>query len=120
LYSAARSGTPPERALSVILYMLYSLPSFVAALYLLILFSVKLGWLPLSGMHRPAEEYALLSAPRKALDLLSHMLLPVACAAYGSLAYYVRFIRSNLQEVLRQDYLRTARAKGLGEAAVVL
>jgi peptide/nickel transport system permease protein len=120
LYCGVRSGTWQERTLTTLLYMLYSLPSFVAALYFLILFSVRLDWLPLSGMRSSDEVYGRLSAPGKAWDILRHLVLPVACSTYASLAYYVRFIRSNLQEVIRQDYIRTARAKGLSERAVVL
>jgi peptide/nickel transport system permease protein len=120
LYSGVRSGTWQERTLSTVLYMLYSLPSFVAALYLLIVFSVKLDWLPLLGMKSNAEVYEKLSIWGKAWDVLRHMVLPVICYTYVSLAYYVRFIRSNLQEVIRQDYIRTARAKGLRERTVVL
>jgi peptide/nickel transport system permease protein len=120
LYAGARSGGLPERTISFLLYMLYSLPSFVAALYLLILFSLKLDWLPLSGMTSNDQVWAGLSPAGKARDLLAHLVLPVACATYGSLAYYVRFIRSNLREVIGQDYIRTARAKGLPERTVVL
>jgi peptide/nickel transport system permease protein len=118
LYCGVRSGSWPERVLSTLLYMLYSLPSFVAALYLLVFLSLKLDWFPLSGMW--SKEGVPQSLSGKAWDLVRHMALPVACYTYGSLAYYVRFIRSNLQEVIRQDYVRTARAKGLSEAAVVL
>ncbi len=120
IWCGARSGTLGERAVSAALYVLYSFPSFVAALYLLIVFSVQLDWLPLSGMHRADAEFAALSPAGKALDVLAHMVLPVACFTYGSLAYLVRFVRANLQEVLRQDYIRTARAKGLSETAVVV
>jgi len=49
-----------------------------------------------------------------------HMILPVTCYTYGSLAYYTRFIRSNLAEVVRQDYVRTARAKGLTEGVILV
>ncbi len=120
IYCGARSGRLPERAISTFLYMLFSLPSFVAALYLLILFSVELKWLPLRGLHSSDEALAGMSAAGRAWDLLKHMALPVACSTYASLAYYVRFIRANLQEAIRQDYIRTARAKGLGEAAIVV
>jgi len=120
LWCGVRSGTWQERTLTTLLYMLYSLPSFVAALYLLIVFSVRLDWFPRSGLRSNDGVYAGLSATGKAWDILRHLALPVVCSAYASLAYYVRFIRSNLQEVIRQDYIRTARAKGLPERTVVL
>jgi peptide/nickel transport system permease protein len=111
LWSTAKSGTLPERTVSTFLYMLYSLPAFVAALYLQLLFYVKLGWLPLFGMT--SDDYESLSTAGKAIDLLKHAVLPVVCFTYGSLAYYSRFIRANMQEVVRQDFIRTARAKGV-------
>ena len=117
LWSTAKSGTFAERSASTVLYMLYSLPAFVAALYLQLLFYVKLGWLPLYGMT--GDDYASLSVAGKALDLLKHALLPVTCFTYGSLAYYSRFIRANMQEVVRQDYIRTARAKGVAPRTVI-
>ena len=100
-----------EQSVSTALYMLYSLPEFVAALYLQLLFYTKLGWLPLFGMT--SDNYETLSAAGKALDLFKHALLPITCFTYASLAYYSRFIHANMQEVIRQDYIRTARAKGV-------
>jgi peptide/nickel transport system permease protein len=117
LWATVRSGTFRERAVSTLLYMLYSLPAFVAALYLQLLFYSKLGWLPLFGLH--SDDYETLSTAGKAWDLLKHSLLPIVCFTYGSLAYYSRFIRANMQEVIRQDYIRTARAKGLPPRQVI-
>ncbi|MEX2169037.1 MAG: ABC transporter permease [Pirellulales bacterium] len=117
LWATAKDGTSLERTASTLLYMLYSLPSFVAALYLQLLFYVKLGWLPLYGLT--SDNYAELTAGGKAWDILLHSILPVICFTYGSLAYYSRFIRANMQEVIRQDYIRTARAKGAGPARVL-
>lgn len=117
LWSTAKNGTAAERASSTLLYALYSLPSFVAALYLQLLFYVKLGWLPLFGIT--SDNYETLSTAGKAWDILLHAAMPIACFTYGSLAYYSRFIRANLQEVIRQDYIRTARAKGVGRVTVL-
>jgi peptide/nickel transport system permease protein len=111
LWSTAKSGTIAERTVSTILYMLYSLPSFVAALYLQLLFYSKLGWLPLFGMK--SDNFATLSTGEQIWDIFKHALLPIVCFTYGSLAYYSRFIRANMQEVIRQDYVRTAKAKGV-------
>jgi peptide/nickel transport system permease protein len=97
--------------------MLYSLPAFVAALYLQLLFYVKLGWLPLYGMT--SDNYETLSTTGKMFDILQHATLPVICFTYGSLAFYSRFIRANMQEVLRQDYIRTARAKGVAPQIII-
>jgi peptide/nickel transport system permease protein len=117
LWSTVRGGTIAERTVSTILYMLYSLPAFVAALYLQLLFYSKLGWLPLFGMT--SDNYATLSAGGKMWDIFRHALLPVVCFTYGSLAYYARFIRANMQEVIRQDYIRTAKAKGVPPGRVL-
>lgn len=122
LYSTARSGKPDERAVSVLLYMLYSLPAFVAALGLQVLFSIKLKGtrfeLPLFGMT--SDNYSELSFVQQFSDLFCHSLLPVACFTYGALAFYSRFIRANMEEVIRQDYIRTARAKGVGSRSILL
>jgi peptide/nickel transport system permease protein len=111
LYATVRSGRPDERGISTVLYMLYSVPSFVAGLLLLNLFYVRLRdtpfQLPLGGIS--SDEFTL----------FHHMLLPVTCATYGSLAYYSRFVKSNMEEVIRQDFIRTARAKGVGPVRVI-
>ena len=118
LWSTVKSGTVAERTVSSILYMLYSLPSFVAALFLQILFAVKLGWLPLFGMT--SDNYQTMSVMGKSWDIFLHAAMPIACFTYGSLAYYSRFIRANMQEVVRQDYIRTARAKGVSPTNIVV
>jgi len=117
LYASIRSGKTDERVMSTVLYMLYSFPAFVAALLLQILFAVRLGWLPLLGMY--SDDFASMTTSEKAWDVFLHALLPVTCYTYASLAYYSRFIRSNMLEVIQQDYIRTARAKGVGEVRVV-
>ncbi|NDC53748.1 MAG: ABC transporter permease [Planctomycetia bacterium] len=115
LYSSARSGRADERLSSLVLYVLYSFPTFVAALFLQIIFAVWLrgtAWeLPLFGMgDAPAD--APLAA--RLADVARHMILPVTCQTYVSLAYDSRFVKANLEEAVRQDYVRTARAKGAG------
>ncbi len=111
LWVTVRAGTMRERTVSTLLYMLYSLPSFVAALYLQLLFFSKLGWLPLFGMY--SDNFATLSTAGKAWDVLKHAIMPITCFTYGTLAFDTRFIQANMQEVIRQDYIRTARAKGV-------
>ena len=118
LLATVRNGHTDERVMSTMLYALYSFPVFVAALFLQIAFAVKLDWLPLLGMQ--ADNYDSLAASEKVWDLFKHALMPVICETYGSLAYYSRFVRSNMAEVIKQDYIRTARAKGVGPFRVIV
>jgi peptide/nickel transport system permease protein len=122
LFATVRSGKADERIVSTGLYMLYSLPSFVAALMLLVVFAVRLDdtifELPLGGIV--SEGFRQMSLGGKVLDLFRHMLLPTICLTYGSLAYFSRFVKSNMEEVIRQDYIRTARAKGVGPFRVIV
>jgi peptide/nickel transport system permease protein len=120
LYMTSKNGRWQEQTLSSIFYALYAFPSFVMALYLILFFSVRLDVLPLRGMTSDGEVYNQLSALGKVFDRLKHLILPVFCYTYGGLAYLTRFIRSNMLEVARQDYVRTARAKGLDEKTVFL
>jgi peptide/nickel transport system permease protein len=118
LWSTVHADSLAERTVSVGLYMLYSLPSFVAALFLQILLAVKLGWLPLFGLV-DAQTHDSMSAVGKAWDVFLHSLMPVTCFTYGSLAYYSRFIKANMEEAVRQDYIRTARAKGVPPRQII-
>jgi peptide/nickel transport system permease protein len=111
LWTTVRAGTTRERTVSSLLYMLYSLPAFVAALFLQLAFAVKLEWLPLFGMT--SDNFETLSLWGKTWDLFRHAAMPIACFTYVNLAYYSRFVKSTMQEVIRQDYVRTARAKGV-------
>jgi peptide/nickel transport system permease protein len=118
LWSTVRANSPAERTVSVLLYMLYSLPSYVAALFLQIVVAVKLGWLPLFGIV-DAQAHDSMTTMGKAWDIFIHALLPVTCFTYGSLAYYARFIKANMEEAVRQDYIRTARAKGVPPGRII-
>ncbi|MGH7162540.1 MAG: ABC transporter permease [Planctomycetota bacterium] len=89
----------------------YSMPGFWLALMLTLVFSVHLGWLPRHGIQSPGESGLV--------DYLKHLVLPCATLVATSAAYTARFQRSALLEVIRQDFVRTARAKGLSERAVV-
>ncbi|HEY8181818.1 MAG TPA: ABC transporter permease [Thermoanaerobaculia bacterium] len=117
LWSAARAGRPLERASSVLFFLLYSLPSFWVALLLMELFAVKLGLLPTFGMT--SDEYLDLSAGQKLLDHARHLVLPVTTLTYAQIAIFARFSKSALTEVIHQDYITTARAKGAGPQNVL-
>lgn len=117
LWSAARSGRKIERASAVGFFLLYSLPSFWVALLLMQLFAVKLNVLPLFGMS--SDDYGELSGPQQFADRTRHLILPVITMAYAQLAIFARFSKSALTEVIRQDFITAARAKGAGPAAVM-
>ncbi|HEV7921373.1 MAG TPA: ABC transporter permease [Thermoanaerobaculia bacterium] len=117
LWSASRSGRASERASAVLFFLLYSLPTFWVALLLMELFSVKLRVLPLFGMT--SDSYLDLATGARLLDRLRHLVLPVITLAYAQLAIFARFSKSALTEVIRQDFITTARAKGATPGAVL-
>ena len=121
LYASVRGGRIDERFTGLVLYALYSFPTFVAALFLQIIFAVWLRdtrWeLPLFGMSDLSSDAPLLLRIK---DIAWHAILPVVCQTYVVLAYNSRFIKSNLEEVIRQDYIRTARAKGAGPYRILI
>ncbi|HEY6729285.1 MAG TPA: ABC transporter permease [Polyangiaceae bacterium] len=122
IYSAVYSGTRSDRTLTVGLFMLYSLPSFFVATVLLYAISEgsdvpSLRWFPTGGWQSAdAGQLTTLEAWR---DIGWHLVLPLFCMTYGSLAAISRYMRSGLLEVIRSDYIRTARAKGLSERVVI-
>jgi peptide/nickel transport system permease protein len=115
--SAVRQDSLFDRVAGVIVFIGFAVPTFWLALLLMILFGVQLGWLPVSGIRSLNYEYL---PPGMALwDLIKHLILPVLLAAFGGLAGLSRYMRANMLEVIRQDYILTARAKGLSERAVI-
>ena len=94
-----------------------SLPTFFFATLLKLLFSVKLGWFDLYGLV--GRDYAQLDAWGQFCDKANHLVLPIATLVIVSIGGYMRYTRTNMLEVLNADYIRTARAKGLTEFAVV-
>jgi len=118
VYSAARQNRLFDTVSSTILYALYSVPSYVMAVPLILLLAIQWDLLPFQGMV--SDDYEQLSGMGKVPDLIRHYTLITFCFSYGALAYYSRFVRQNMLEVLRQDYIRTARAKGLTERRVIM
>ena len=116
LWSASRAGRPAERASAVMFFLLYSLPSFWVALLLMQWFAVRWRILPLFGMT--SENYLLLSTAGRAGDRIAHLVLPVITLSYAQLAIYARFSKSAVSEVIRQDYITTARAKGVSSGSL--
>jgi peptide/nickel transport system permease protein len=114
---AARPGSPADRILSAVVLLFYSVPSFWGALMLIVVFSVKLGWLPSSG-H---ETIGMTGGPLAlGLDRLRFLVLPAVSLATFFIAIYARLTRASMLEVAHQDFVRTARAKGLSSLQVTL
>lgn len=90
----------------------FSMPTFWSGLLAILVFSVWLRWLPAGGMYTVGEAFSL-------ADRLRHLVLPLGILTLFSAARYTRYLRSNMLEVLGQDYIATARAKGLGERVVI-
>jgi len=108
---ATRPNTKLDHGLTLGSLFVYSMPGFWLALMLVLLFSVKLDWLPSEGMHDPNTTGFL--------DLLEHLVLPAFVLGIAAAASTARYQRSALLEVMSQDYIRTARAKGLDERTVI-
>lgn len=115
--AAVRQYSWIDHTTSVIALFLYSMPGFWLGLMLIIVFALKLGWLPASQMQSVDAEF-LPFLPRL-WDQALHLVLPVFVLGIASAASVARYMRGSLLEVIRQDYVRTARAKGLPEGRVI-
>lgn len=110
---AVRRNSVTDVSLSVLALAGISSPAFLSALLGLYIFAVRLGWLPSGGMLTPGEDFSV-------GDLLRHLVLPSALLAIAQAALIMRYMRASLLEVLNQDYVRTARAKGVIEFWVIV
>ncbi len=118
IYSAVRQGTLLDRGMTTLFFVLYSLPSFWVGLLLLIAAKTWFPLWPTSGLSPQfhlGDSYGSIL-----LETAKHYVLPVFCLSFGALAGLSRYTRVGLLEVVRQDYIRTARAKGCGEFRVIL
>jgi peptide/nickel transport system permease protein len=115
--SAVHQDSWFDKITGVFVFIGFAMPTFWLALLLMILFGIYLGWLPLSGIRSLNYEY--LPPVTAFVDLLKHLILPVLLSAFGGLAGFSRYMRANMLEVIRQDYITTARAKGLSERTVI-
>jgi peptide/nickel transport system permease protein len=109
--AALRQYSAFDNITSFFSYFGLAMPVFWFGLMLQILFAVKLGWLPSAGMHGANQDGLW--------DLARHLVLPAFTIAIGSIAGWSRYVRSSTLEVLGQDYVRTARAKGLREQRIL-
>ncbi|MCL6444378.1 MAG: ABC transporter permease [Alicyclobacillus sp.] len=112
IYVARHQYSFQDHALSLFSFFAWAMPSFFFGVILQTVFAVDLHWLPVSGMWS-------LTGPHTFGDLIRHLILPSCVLGIGSLAGWSRFMRSGILEVIRQDFIRTARAKGLSERVVI-
>lgn len=120
IWSAVRQNSVPDRILTVVLFMLYSLPSFFVGVFLLNLLTrgtpyqvfPTTGFASIETSHMTGLDYLR--------DVLWHVCLPILCLSYAGLAVLSRYARTGLLDVIRSDYIRTARAKGLPEWVVIV
>ncbi|KKC47555.1 diguanylate cyclase [Paenibacillus sp. D9] len=112
IYNSTKEYGLSDQTASFISYTGFAMPAFWFGIILQSYFSLKLDWLPLSDMYTMGKEGNI-------SDLFMHLILPVSVLSLGMLAGYLKYARSSMLEVLEQDYIRTARAKGVKENKVV-
>jgi peptide/nickel transport system permease protein len=119
VYSATHQRSYGDYAVTVVLFILYSLPSFWVAMLMIVFLGGGqfLNWFPIVGLSSFGAE--AMTWPKWLLDRAWHLVLPVACLTYGGLAGLSRYARAGMIEVIRQDYIRTARAYGFSEKVVI-
>jgi len=117
ILAATRRDTWLDKGITVFVFVGFAVPTFWLALLLMYLFGVRLGWLPISGLHTlGSDSWGTL---HYLWDMAKHLVMPVMVASFGSLAGLSRYMRSAMLNVISQDYITTARAKGLPERVVI-
>jgi peptide/nickel transport system permease protein len=116
--SATRQFSLFDKLTTVFVFVGFSAPHFWVALLCMYLFGSTLGWLPISGIQ--SIDVSGMGWLERLADWIRHLILPLFIGAIGALAGLSRYSRSSILEVIRQDYIRTARAKGLKESQVIM
>lgn len=115
--SAVKRGSFFDKITTVFVFLGFAAPSFWLGLLLMSFFGVRLGILPVSGIA--SLDFENFSTFTKIIDVSRHLILPVAVASIGGLAGVSRYMRQSMLNVISQDYIKTARAKGLPEKTVI-
>jgi len=118
ILSGVTHSSRSDQAITVVLFALYSLPLMFLGVLLREYFVTDLQWLPGIGFH--SADFTRMTMVEKVIDVIKHIALPMIALTIGSIAYYSRYMKAGLLEVIRADYIRTARAKGLTEFVVVM
>lgn len=121
IFSAIKKNTPADRVITVTLFILYSLPTFWVGVMSILLLTGKpmLDLFPSRGFNSPDIEYGVTPFGAFLTDRIWHLVLPVICLSYGSVAFISRQMRAAMLETINQDFIRTAKAKGLDWRSVV-
>jgi peptide/nickel transport system permease protein len=115
--AAVKVNTIWDNLISLVAVFFFAAPTFWLGIMLTILFSVKLGWLPVGGMRTVGTEFGAIAAT---LDIARHLLLPAVSLGLFYAATYARVMRASMLEVYKSDFVRTARSKGLPGFQVVV
>ena len=115
--SACKQNSFFDRSITVFVFIGFAIPSFWLALLLMLVFGIDLQLVPISGIT--SLNYESLSAFGKIFDISKHLFLPILVYTIGSLAGMSRYMRACMLEVLRQDYMLTAKAKGLDTKVII-
>ncbi|HVL54275.1 MAG TPA: ABC transporter permease [Vitreimonas sp.] len=116
-YAGWRRGGPVDYVGNGLSLVLYATPYFVLGMFLLVVFASTLGWFPTNGMFSTGARYA--SFTDQLLDFAHHLVLPLATVSLGLIGLYSILMRSSIIETLSEDYVQTARAKGLREGRIL-
>ncbi len=117
IISAWKQNSWIDKSITVFVFLAFAMPGFWLALLLMLYFGIENAWLPISGIM--SLDYNQLSPLGKVWDITSHLILPIIVYTIGGIAGMSRFMRSSMLEVLRQDYILTAQAKGLPTRRVI-
>lgn len=117
IISAVKQGSFIDKFFTFLVFLGFAMPGFWLALLLMLYFGINQGILPISGLT--SLNFAELTFWEKCIDISSHLLLPVIVSTIGSIAGTSRFLRSSMLEVLHQDFILTAKAKGLTKTTVI-
>lgn len=117
IISAVHQGTWIDKSFTVLVFIGFAMPGFWLALLLMLYFGIELNMLPISGLT--SLNFDLLSPFEQIVDVAKHLVLPIFVGTVGGIAGTSRFLRASMLEVLRQDYILTARAKGISRRAVI-
>ncbi len=111
-FAAIKARSLFDRCMTIFVFLGFSVPTYAVALLAMIVFGLELGWLPISGLS--SLSWAPVPLWMKTLDVLHHLVLPTLVLGLTSLAGLSRYMRSSMLEVIHQDFIRAAQARGLG------